>query len=84
MMLCDGLTKQMSKANLNSLQAAMKSGRYVTREARDEKSHRQELKKKGVSIKRPKGRNVEMIDPADRGGDLTHARCVSSGQGQAR
>lgn len=70
MMMCDGLAKHMSEANVNLVLTAMKGWRCIISKLGDEEAYRQELKQKGLGIKRLKGRSTADIAPPTR-------RCVA-------
>jgi hypothetical protein len=53
-MLADGLTKKVAKANIQPLLKAMTTGKYKITSEVDEMTHRQELKDKGQTLQRQK------------------------------
>ena len=59
-MLCDGLTKQISKSNLLPLLVAMRTGNFKIAAEGDEESDGQKIKEKGLSIQRLKGRVLDL------------------------
>ena len=55
-MLADGLTKKLTKANLGPLMKVMSRGIYQMRSDVDERLYREQVKDDGLKVARVKGR----------------------------